>query len=110
MARTARQRAALKKAQAASARKRRGKGKGKLAKANRRLGRARFARNLAIGVAGGVAVGTVLGRKTGNILVQGGAYSGRKRNGITVNRKSRAIVVRGGGRYAAAAFPKAAGR
>lgn len=34
--RTAKQKAALKKAQAASARKRRGKGKGKLAAANRR--------------------------------------------------------------------------
>lgn len=36
MARTAKQRAALRKAQLASARKRRGKGKGKLAKANRK--------------------------------------------------------------------------
>lgn len=63
MARTAKQRAALRKAQLASARKRRGKGKGKLAKANRRAGRARFARNIAIGVAVGSLAGNALGKR-----------------------------------------------
>ncbi len=71
MARTARQRAALRKAQLASARKRRGKGKGKLGKANKRLGRARFARNLAIGVAAGAVLGHAVGTRVGDKLTAG---------------------------------------
>lgn len=57
MARSAKQRAALRKAQLASARKRRGKGKGKLARANRSVSRYKRTRNLLIGAAavGGAA-------------------------------------------------------
>lgn len=54
MARTAKQRAALRKAQLASARKRRGKGKGKLAKANRSATRSR--RIAAVAATGGLAL------------------------------------------------------
>ena len=60
---TARQRAALQKAQAASARKRRGKGKGKLAAANRKYdkrskrGRKALKYGLAAAAVGGAAYG-----------------------------------------------------
>ncbi|AKU45299.1 hypothetical protein MADRUGA_9 [Mycobacterium phage Madruga] len=69
---TARQRAALKKAQAASAKKRRGKGKGKLAAANRKLDsrKRRTRKALKIGVAtaavGGVAYGAYRGNSIRN--------------------------------------------
>lgn len=73
MARTARQRAALKKAQAASARKRRGRGKGKLAAANRR--HAKLKRNVRRAVVAGAIVG-LAGTKTGRKAVVAGGYYG----------------------------------
>ena len=54
--RTAKQKAALRKAQRASARKRRGKGKGKLAAANRRA-----TRNRRIAIGAGLAAGAAIG-------------------------------------------------
>lgn len=57
MARTAKQKAALRKAQLASARKRRGKGKGKLAKANRTASRAR--KVAVVAATGGLALAAV---------------------------------------------------
>lgn len=60
MARSAKQRAALRKAQLASARKRRGKGKGKLAKSNRRYDRNRR-RNMTWHALSAVAFGASVG-------------------------------------------------
>lgn len=54
--RTARQKAALRKAQLASARKRRGKGKGKLAAANRRASRNKTIALAAGGLAGAASL------------------------------------------------------
>ena len=59
MARTLRQKAALRKAQLASARKRRRRGG---TKKQRRRGNMRFARNLAIGVGVGYGTAAIYGR------------------------------------------------
>lgn len=75
MARTARQRAALRKAQLASARKRRGKGKGKLAKANRSIRRGRRV-SYGAAIVGGALVG-LGGYRRG---VRHGVKNERRRN------------------------------
>lgn len=106
MARSAKQRAALRKAQLASARKRRGKGKGKLARANRSIRKNRR-RAIVAGAAVGLA-GYAAGRGSKNAIAEGGRYRGRKGTGFTVNRKSRSVVVRGGGLYGAVAYPRKA--
>lgn len=104
MARTAKQRAALKKAQAASARKRRGKGKGKLANAHRRARRnGRIA--VGIGVVAGAGLVGMAGYKAGkHTVIEGGRHKGKR--GVTVNRKHRSVVVRTGKKYGAVAYPR----
>ena len=106
MARTARQRAALRKAQLASARKRRGKGKGKLAAANRNNKRTRRNARIAVGVIGAAYVATavgvsprgrqnarVLGTHTKN-LAKVGYYTGKVKANRAQNKYLQAQVNR----------------
>lgn len=78
---TARRRAALRKAQAASARKRRGKGKGKLAKANRRATRNRNIAMATGGLAGAAALaGYSFGKISGEVKAANAMMNGSDRN------------------------------
>lgn len=100
-ARTAKQRAALRKAQLASARKRRGKGKGKLAKANRSATRSRRMAAVATGglalAAAGIAgayyaksrkpKSNYFGKYTGSTVVgQNKSKTGSRRSGASLSR------------------------